>query len=54
MSLWYAFGTALRGWGGGEEERRSLALWLATSVTEFTGARSGPVQPGEPAYQNRG
>ncbi len=58
LSLRYAFGIGAHGvWGGlVEEERRSLRrMWLAgTSVTEFlTGARSGPVQPGEPAYQNQ-
>ena len=55
LSLRHACGIGAHGvWGGlVEEERRSLRRrWLAgTSVTEFlTGARSGPVQPGEPAY----
>ena len=58
ISLRHAFGIGAHGvWGGlVEEERRSLRRrWLAgTSVTEFlTGARSGPVQPGEPAYRNQ-
>ena len=58
LSLRHACGIGAHGvWGGlVEEERRSLLRrWLAgTSVTEFlTGARSGPVQPGEPAYQRR-
>ena len=58
LSLRHACGIGAHGvWGGlVEEERRSLRRrWLAgTSVTEFlTGARSGPVQPGEPAYQRR-
>jgi len=58
LSLRHACGIGAHGvWGGlVEEERQSLRRrWLAgTSVTEFlTGARSGPVQPGEPAYQNQ-
>jgi WhiB family transcriptional regulator, redox-sensing transcriptional regulator len=58
LSLRHACGIGAHGvWGGlVEEERRSLRRrWLAgTSVTEFlTGARSGPVQPGEPAYRNQ-
>jgi WhiB family redox-sensing transcriptional regulator len=58
LSLRHACGIGAHGvWGSlVEEERRSLRRrWLAgTSVTEFlTGARSGPVQPGEPAYQRR-
>jgi WhiB family redox-sensing transcriptional regulator len=58
LSLRHACGIGAHGvWGGlVEEERRSVRRsWLAgTSVTEFlAGARSDPVQPGEPAYQNQ-
>ena len=59
LSLRHTWGVGAGGvWGGlVEEERRSLRRrWLAgTSVTEFTvtGARSGPVQPGQPATQNQ-
>ena len=56
--LRYACGIGAHGVRGGlvEEERRSIRRsWLAgTSVTEFlAGARSDPVQPGEPAYQDQ-
>jgi WhiB family transcriptional regulator, redox-sensing transcriptional regulator len=62
LSLRYAAGIGAHGvWGGlVEEERRSVRRrWLAgTSVTEILrrdagGDRSGPDQPGKPAYQDQ-